>query len=176
MSNSFKDQSRVSWQPVEDRQVTNEEINTGCLQRIADATEAMAKNHIKLQYDLDQYKRWYEQERKSNGHMARRIAALQGVITKLKKKAGIIIPIILLFAACHPARYLECPPAAKITGDTIHEQMLVTLRPMGFAFSRYGLAIVRDDTCRAHLYCDGRQIKRPVTVWDCETERKRRVR
>jgi hypothetical protein len=87
-----------------------------------------------------------------------------------------LLPILFLaiFTACHPARYLECPPAARIAGDTIHEQMLVTMRPMGFAVSRYGLAIVRDDTCRAHLYCNGRHIKQPVTVWLCETERKRR--
>jgi hypothetical protein len=84
-----------------------------------------------------------------------------------------LLPFFLLFTACLPGRYLPCPPAAKIEGDTIHEQMLVTLRPMGFAVSRYGLAIVRDDTCRAHLYCDGRQIKAPVKVWLCETKLRR---
>jgi hypothetical protein len=86
-----------------------------------------------------------------------------------------LLPFFLLavFTACHPARYLECPDPVTITGDTIHEQMLVTLRPMGFAFSRYGLAIVRDDTCRAHLYCDGRRIKTPVRVWLCETKLRR---
>ena len=94
------------------------------------------------------------------------------------EKFGHLLPIILiaLFASCSPSRYLECPRDVTETGDTIREQMLVTLRPMGFAVSRFGLAIVRDDTCRAHLYCDGRRIKSPVKVWDCETERKRRAK
>lgn len=89
---------------------------------------------------------------------------------------AMLLLLILLFASCSPSRYLECPRDVTETGDTIREQMLVTLRPMGFAISRYGMAIVRDDTCRAHLYCDGRQIKSPVKVWLCETERKRRAK
>lgn len=91
-----------------------------------------------------------------------------------------LLPIILiaLLASCVPARSpYGCPGSVtKVEGDTIHEQMLVTMRPMGFAVSRFGLAIVSNDTCRAHLYCDGRQIKSPVKVWDCETERKRRAK
>lgn len=85
MSNSFKDQSRINWQPSTDRQVNNEEILIGAAQRIADATEAMAQNHIKLQNDRDQYKRWYDDGREERDRLYRRIAALQGVITKLKK-------------------------------------------------------------------------------------------
>lgn len=85
----------------------------------------------------------------------------------------ILILALLFFASCAPSRYLECPRDVTETGDTIREQMLVTLRPMGFAISRYGMAIVRDDTCRAHLYCNGRKIKAPVKVWLCETWLKR---
>jgi len=92
----------------------------------------------------------------------------------LKKLLHIIL--LALFASCSPGRYLPCPPAAKVEGDTIHEQMLITMRPMGFAVSRVGLAIIKDDSCLAHLYCDGRAIKSPVKVWDCETERKRRAK
>jgi len=88
-----------------------------------------------------------------------------------------IVLLLAAFDSCVPAKYMQCPgPVTAIPGDTIHEQMLVTMRPMGFAVARYGLAIVRDDTCRAHLYCDGRHIKAPVTVWMCETELKRRAK
>jgi len=89
-----------------------------------------------------------------------------------------LLPLLIMaFASCVPAKYMQCPgPVTAIPGDTIHEQMLVTLRPQGFAVARYGLAIVRNDTCRAHLYCDGRHIKAPVTVWLCETEMKRRAK
>lgn len=84
---SFKDQSRIDWHN-KDRQLyaTEEDIKTGALQRIADATEVMAKNYIKMQSDLDLYKRLYKEVSESNSRMARRIYSLKGVITKLKKK------------------------------------------------------------------------------------------
>lgn len=100
----------------------------------------------------------------------------KGISITFGVKKVLSIILIALFASCAPSRYLECPRDVTVTGDTITEQMLVTVRPMGFAVARYGLAIVRDDTCRAHLFCDGRRIKAPVKVWDCETERKRRAR
>ena len=64
----------------------DENIKIGCMQRIADATEAMAKNHVQLQSDYDymkgsrdHYRNLYETEK-------RRSAALRGVINKMKKK------------------------------------------------------------------------------------------
>lgn len=62
-----------------------EDINAGSLQRIADATEKMAGNFIALQNDRDMYKRWYEETGKEKTKLYRRISALKGVITKLKK-------------------------------------------------------------------------------------------
>ena len=57
---SFKDQSRIDWH-VEVRQETAslEDIRTGALQRIADATEVMAQNYTRLQNDAERYKRYY---------------------------------------------------------------------------------------------------------------------
>lgn len=104
---SFREQSRNNFQPVVGPP-TNDQIKVGCLQRIADATELMAKNYIFMQNELDRYKRWYEQERKSGERMARRIAALQGVITKKKKGTlKLLIPIFVFLASCHPARNME---------------------------------------------------------------------
>ena len=40
----------------------NDGINTGCLQRIADAIEIMAKNHAELIEDRDKYERWFKSE------------------------------------------------------------------------------------------------------------------
>lgn len=91
----------------------------------------------------------------------------------------LILLLLILFSSCVPAGrapYSCLGSVTKVNGDTIHEQMLVTVSPMGIAHARYGLAIVRNDTCRAHLYYDGRIIKEPVKVWDCETERKRRAK
>lgn len=64
---------------------TGEDIQLGCLQRIADATEKMATNHVKLQSDYDymrkerdRYKQLYYAEQK-------RCSTLKGWITRLKK-------------------------------------------------------------------------------------------
>lgn len=61
-------------------------INTGSLQRIADATEKMASNYIALENDRNYYKRRYEEKQSECERMARRIFALKGVITKQKNK------------------------------------------------------------------------------------------
>lgn len=63
-----------------------EAINTGSLQRIADATEKMASNYIQLQNDRDMYKRWYDCEKAEKEALYRKVSALKGVITKLKKR------------------------------------------------------------------------------------------
>jgi hypothetical protein len=65
---------------------TESEIKTGCLQRIADATELMAKSHAELERSLrlareerDRAQRWLK-------HEENKTRALRGVITKLKKR------------------------------------------------------------------------------------------
>jgi hypothetical protein len=71
---------------------TIEHINAGSLQRIADATELMAKNYLQLQSDRDLYKRWYNESSAQKAKLYRQISALRGVITKLKnnRKPSII--------------------------------------------------------------------------------------
>lgn len=63
-----------------------EQINAGSLQRIADATELMAKNHRELLQSRDRYKLWYEEWRAEARRFELSNSALRGVITKLKKK------------------------------------------------------------------------------------------
>lgn len=77
----FRNHSKTGWTG----ESSLEAINVGSLQRIADATEKMASNYTFLQNERDKYERWYKQERASNERMARRISALQGVITRMKK-------------------------------------------------------------------------------------------
>jgi hypothetical protein len=67
---------------------TLEEINSGSLQRIADAVELMAKNHAALLEERDRYKRRWEEELDRRAARDQTISALRGVITKLKKKSG----------------------------------------------------------------------------------------
>lgn len=60
-------------------------VNAGSLQRIADATEAMARNYLQLQFDLASYKKWFEESEQRVRDRDRTISALRGQITKLKK-------------------------------------------------------------------------------------------
>ncbi len=62
------------------------QLNTGYMMRIADATEAMAKNYLKLQADLDMYTRLHQEKSASVSRLEKSNAALRGVITKLKKE------------------------------------------------------------------------------------------
>lgn len=64
-----------------------QDINGGSLQRIADATEIMAKSYVALIEDRKRYERWYLEERERRHKRDRQIAAFKGVITKLRKRA-----------------------------------------------------------------------------------------
>lgn len=85
---TLRDQSRGNWHN-QNGQIgcPNDDIKTGALQRIADAIELMAKNYLELIEECDMYKRSYDNASKERAELYRRISALQGVITKLKKKA-----------------------------------------------------------------------------------------
>lgn len=65
---------------------TESEIQLGCLQRIADATELMAKDREKLIRDYDYMRNNRDAYRTRYETEAHRNRALKGVITKLKNK------------------------------------------------------------------------------------------
>jgi hypothetical protein len=48
----------------------------------------MAKNYQQLIDDRSMYKKWHEDARRREDKANRRISALQGVITRMKKKAA----------------------------------------------------------------------------------------
>jgi len=77
-----REDSRKDWNSTS----TTQDINSGSLQRIADATEKMAAGYDKLRYDLDYYQRRAKELNIANHLCRRRMAALRGVITKLKRK------------------------------------------------------------------------------------------
>lgn len=71
---------------------TYEGVNTGPLQRIADAQERMADacdkmagNYTQLRADREMYERWYKQERASVAKLQRSNNALRGVINRRKR-------------------------------------------------------------------------------------------
>ncbi len=78
----FRDMSKGNWLGG----VTNDNLNSGSLQRIADAAEEMATNYLQLQNDLDRYKRYYEEKSECISRLLKQLSAKTGHITKLKKK------------------------------------------------------------------------------------------
>jgi hypothetical protein len=64
-----------------------QEIRDGALLRIADAAEKMAQRHTDLIRERDSYERAYKREADESRRLARRITALQGVITRMRRKA-----------------------------------------------------------------------------------------
>ena len=79
---TMRDDSRGSWTCLS----TTESIKAGSLQRIADATEKMAASYDNLRTDRDYYKREHAERGATIAILERRLAALRGVITKLKRK------------------------------------------------------------------------------------------
>lgn len=86
MFKSYRKESRIDWGVNTDNPLTVEQINCGSMLRIADATEAMAKNYVALQDEAARYKRWYEDERRESASLRRRNITLRGQITKLRNK------------------------------------------------------------------------------------------
>ena len=81
---SYREESKTNWGTRNEAPLTIEQIQCGCMLRIADASEYMSRNFVSLQNDLestkksrDYYMEKYHQACASN-------SALRGVITKLK--------------------------------------------------------------------------------------------
>ena len=81
---SYREASKIDWgSKAHD---CYDQIKLGSLLRIADATELMAKNYRQLIEERDQYKKRYEESLEGGNHLRLRIAALQGVVTKMKRQ------------------------------------------------------------------------------------------
>lgn len=65
---------------------TSDNIQLGCLQRIADATEKMASNYKEMKHDLDMYKKMHADASETIRNLIKSISSLRGQNTKLKKK------------------------------------------------------------------------------------------
>lgn len=86
----WKEQSRINWGlDMEENEFPGREaVQLGAVLRIADATEAMARNHTSLVEEKERYRRWYGEEQARNAKLWRRLNAMRGVITRLKKNNG----------------------------------------------------------------------------------------
>jgi len=89
MSN-FRDASRLSFNQSGERP-TFTEIQTGAIQRIADATELMAKQHAQLVADAERQKRRAELAEQRETSTARSLVAMRGQVTKLRNRIAAVL-------------------------------------------------------------------------------------
>mgnify|MGYP003583070035 FL=1 len=75
MAESLRDKSRRNWANDDS---SNEQIQLGCMLRIADATEKMALRHTELMRDRDQYERWFRDEAARRKSVERQLSAAKG--------------------------------------------------------------------------------------------------
>lgn len=79
MAKTFKELSKINWVNSKNNDKPSyEEIIVGCLQRIADSTELMAQNYLKLQSDNDYLRKRVNTLNKEVEHHKRSAAAYKG--------------------------------------------------------------------------------------------------
>lgn len=88
MSDTYRKESRKDWHLPGDTQVGREHLTLGCLQRIADATELMAKRYADLIGEKERAESSRDCWRREAERLTRSNNALRGQITKLKRKAS----------------------------------------------------------------------------------------
>lgn len=85
MSDYWATESRKNWHSGIGNQPSHEQLQIGCLQRIAAATEDMASDYRRLHRERDAYERLYRNACERERALERSNAALRGVITKMKR-------------------------------------------------------------------------------------------
>lgn len=91
---TYKDASRVNWSRnigVDPGHVGTpypgmDAVQLGCLQRMADASEAMAVNYVRLQQDLENYKRWYNDSSKRIQRLEADLITKRRLVTRYKNQ------------------------------------------------------------------------------------------
>lgn len=86
MSKPYREIVDTKWAGTEPME--QETIRTACLWDIAQSMRKMALRHTELISERDSFERLYRDNRALADALERRNAALRGVITKLKRKAG----------------------------------------------------------------------------------------
>lgn len=86
MFKSYRDGSKENWGVNDKKTLTLEQIQTGAILRIADATEVMAKRHIELITQRDMYERWYNQEVASHKITKKSLNSTKGHLTRAKNR------------------------------------------------------------------------------------------
>lgn len=85
---SYRQESKSDWgvSVSDNYKMNDEQLKLGALLRIADATELMAKNYLRLQADNEMLRRWHENEKAQVAKLQRQVNAYKGIVKKLKAK------------------------------------------------------------------------------------------
>lgn len=90
MSDTYRKNSRKEWSRP-DEKIYDEDLKIGCLQRIADATELMARRHQELLDEKNDAINSRDYWRALHDEIERSNRSLRGQITKLKRKAAVSV-------------------------------------------------------------------------------------
>ncbi len=82
----LRDESRKEFSIVS-YPATFAEIQTGAIQRIADATELMAKNYRNLQLDAERYQKWYRDKYNECESLKKTLSGMRGQVGRLLARA-----------------------------------------------------------------------------------------
>jgi hypothetical protein len=85
---NHRNNSRTNWgRDVDsDTNPSFSDIQLGCLLRIADATELMAKRHTELIAERDRYERYYRQEQDRVIKTEARLRGTRGALTRAQRR------------------------------------------------------------------------------------------
>lgn len=86
---NLRDESRKNWGTANNEHLSLEQINTGALLRLADATEKMAQRYTSLIDERDRLDSMYKAERKISRILERSNAALRGHLKRAKNTGGL---------------------------------------------------------------------------------------
>lgn len=79
----FKEESKKEW--YTNLPINNNDLQTGCLMRIADATEKMASNYVRMENDLKWHRDRAEEREAIITRLTRSNNALRGHLNRIKK-------------------------------------------------------------------------------------------
>ncbi len=82
----YRAESRLSWGSNQEGPIDREQITLGCILRIADAVETVAKDRIKMESDLKYYKDAYRREQETIKALRNQITGLKAAKTKYKNQ------------------------------------------------------------------------------------------
>lgn len=88
MSDAYTIESRRAWRAAGDAQPSTEQLQLGCLQRMAASLETIAEDKASLEASLNYWKRYAERLAGDVKTLQRQNAGLRGVITRMKRKAA----------------------------------------------------------------------------------------